>query len=197
MWIAVLVLACCVSDDADAGRLACGINSVTLALNYLGKSTDENTLRRLLPIERAPFSLKELEDAATQMGMKTRSYHWESPKTAKFLCPSILHIRGNSLDGPPDHFVVCFGETKAGLCVAEFPQHPTILSREKLEQIWDGDALYIENMDGAVIDQLDHGFRNRLIVIAIVGMLITTSTILLRRRYRDAMVSKLYRIVAR
>lgn len=158
--LSVMLLAMDERADSRLDRNACGLNSLALINTFLGASEGRGQLERLLPMSRAPFSYRDVEGAARHVGRKTYLVHWGSKSSATFACPAILHIRANQPTGPPDHFLACFGETAEGLVVAEFPHPPFILPRSKLEPLWDGDVLYVENPQGTVID----GLRRRVLV---------------------------------
>jgi ABC-type bacteriocin/lantibiotic exporter with double-glycine peptidase domain len=155
-WLALII----VTQNPEArdivyvDRNTCGLNSLSLVLAFLSSNPDQSELSDLLPIDKAPFSFEELDSAACRLGYKTSLVHWRSVHGASFDCPTILHIRSKRSSGVPDHFLACFGETSDGLFVAEFPYPPFILPRHRLEQIWSGDALYIEKPTGTVTDDL-------------------------------------------
>jgi len=142
------------SNDARADRDVCGLNSMTLVLAFLSGDPDQSELAGRLPLERAPSSLTDLDWSARGLGYETYLARWRSPAEAAFRSPTILHIRGNESSRVPDHFLACFGETAAGLCVAEFPGKPFILPRSRLERIWNGDVLYVDRPGGACISRL-------------------------------------------
>jgi len=144
------------SADARADRNACGLNSMTMALAFLSGDPDQGELARRLPLERAPFTLADLDSAARSLGYETYLARWRLPGEAVFGCPTILHIRGKESSRVPDHFLVCFGETAAGLCVAEFPGKPFVLPRRRLERIWDGDLLYVDRPGRTSISRFRH-----------------------------------------
>jgi ABC-type bacteriocin/lantibiotic exporter with double-glycine peptidase domain len=150
----LMVLAVQDGDGTRTDRNLCGLNSLTLVLSFLSDDPHQEEIDKLLPIERAPFSLAELDSAARQLGYKTSLIHWNSVADAVFDCPAIIHLRARQTSTEPDHFVACFGETSEGLCLAEFPSPPFMLPRHRLDRFWDGDVLYIEKPNGKVVESL-------------------------------------------
>lgn len=175
--------------DARADRKVCGRNGLGLVLAHLGAPTDFARLDSLLPNDRAPFSFAEVEEAARTAGRRTHLVRWKRPGEADFRGPSILHLRMGKSSTEADHFLACFGETSEGLCVAEFPNKPFFLPRHRLEQIWDGDVLYIDNGDGATIDRLilERNVRRLTLGLCVVVTLLVIARSL-RRVYRARVV---------
>jgi ABC-type bacteriocin/lantibiotic exporter with double-glycine peptidase domain len=158
------------------------LNSLTLLLAFLSGDSDQSELTQLLPIERAPFSLLELESAARAQGFETELARWRWPKEAALTCPAILHVRGKDSSTAPDHFLASFGETADGLCVAEFPKKPFILPRRRLEQIWRGDVLYIDRPGRTPITELRRGalLDTACLVFGLGSVIFLSSTVIYR-----------------
>ena len=168
------------SDDVRADRDACGLNNLTLVLAYLSGDPDQPGLAQLLPLKRAPFSLAELELAAHSLGYDTELARWRRPKQASFRCPAILHIRRSESSTAPDHFLACFGESADGICVAEFPRPPLILSRRRLERVWDGDLLYVDRPGRTAITELRRGafLDTACLVLSVSSVLLLSSMLI-------------------
>ena len=179
----IILLGLGFTDEIRADREVCGLNCLVLIDQFLqdGKNYEEIVAR--LPVEKAPFSLHELQQAAEQIGYNAWIVKWQDVNEATFECPSILYIKGKNDSLGLDHFIPCFGETSQGLCFAEFPGRPAILNKSRLPTIWQGDMLYIEGAHGNVVNSLKASiqwnwyFKLSFVVTAAValGILLTRS----------------------
>jgi ABC-type bacteriocin/lantibiotic exporter with double-glycine peptidase domain len=141
------------NSDTRVDDKVCGMNSLMLGAAYVN-DIDPDQVRDLLDPERAPFSLQDLDQAARQLQLRTALWRWRDKRLARFDCPAILHIRASENSTECDHFIVCFGHNGEKLCVADYPRHPSLVSREWVLRFWDGDALYLDRANGTQIAAL-------------------------------------------
>jgi len=163
-FILCLVAAVSGLDDARLDRDMCGLNSLAVVSAFVQKNPNRSIFDHLLPAEKAPFSLAELERAAGELGLKTYLATWSSKSQARFECPGILHVRARPDSKSPDHFVACMGMTDDKVCIVDFPSAPRLVARDDLLAAWEGDVLYIQGSDGRVIDTLTWESRWRTLV---------------------------------
>ncbi len=157
----------------------CGRNGLGLALTFLDGTFHSEALDELLPSNRAPYSMADLERASHALGKRTFAAHWTRIGEATLDGPVILHVRSNPSTLQPNHYLVCFGETAMGLCVVDYPRQPFLLQRHQLTDTWDGDALYIDNGDGATINRLR---REMFIRWAILAACAAAAVVVIGRR---------------
>lgn len=170
-----------------ADRNVCGSNSLLAIIYFLGGSMDRRKLDSLLPVEKAPFSMRQLNDAAVHLGYITEAYHFENKNKISFEHPAILHIKKKDTSMSPDHFMACVGETTEGLVVVDFPRDPFLLDRQRLFQIWDGDALFIVQSKNKKYELMyfleSNGFVFGIAFVAIASVLPTINVF---RKSRNA-----------
>jgi ABC-type bacteriocin/lantibiotic exporter with double-glycine peptidase domain len=128
---------------SDVKREQCGKYSLSLAANYLNGEHGQEVWDQLLPSDRAPFSLADLESAARQAGLDTLLVQWADPSAADLRDVCILHVKASESSVQPDHFVTCFGTDRSAVLLGDYPNTPSWVSRDKLRRYWSGTALYI------------------------------------------------------
>ncbi len=159
------ILVCSLNtDEARSDAKICGLNSLYLVARYLDEDKQLGPLEQLLPTNKAPFSMAELDNAARSLGFNTSARHFMKKESVDFPSPAILHLRIKEDATQPDHFLACFGENSDGLIVAELPQEPFVIPRYRLLEIWDGDILYISNRPGFA--------KPTLVVVGLVALLV-------------------------
>jgi Peptidase C39 family len=178
-------------DEVLTAKNMCGPNNLALVIAYLDGGSHDQRLEDNLKKGNSPYSLSELEGISRRMGYKTLTLHWQVPADARFDCPAILHVRNDHSAERPNHFIACFGKTKGGVCVADFPGRPRIVSDSHLQRIWDGDLLYLDRPDGRSLNALEPGWSFRFervqpillwtLFLAAVGLLAVRIVDLLRR----------------
>jgi len=131
------------SADYRIDRNVCGRVSLMCVLHFVSGKSYDLELQRLLPDERAPFSIAEIEVAARTLGFETRLVKWATPSQATFPCAAVVHVRTKTASANPDHFVACYGESAGGLCIGNFPAQPFVISRSQFNEFWSGYALYV------------------------------------------------------
>lgn len=166
-------------DSTRADAQVCGANSLALAAAYVA-DIHASDIYSLLSAERAPFSLGDLEDAARKAGLRSSVLRWKNKEAARFHCPAILHVRGQSSSTQCDHFIVCFGESEEFLCVADYPRPPTLVPRDHVFEYWEGDALYVDDATGRRITHLQinsQDFTRQLALVAIAVCVVALAAI--------------------
>ncbi len=132
-----------VAAGVEVQPKSCGRYAIAIAADFLGYRAPEGYWERRLPGERAPFSLSELEAAATEAGLVTLPVQWTDPAAADLSLPCVLHVKATETSDRPDHFVTCFGSDGSFVCLGDYPGMPLMVPREHLMRYWSGTALYV------------------------------------------------------
>lgn len=143
----------------------CGLHSVALVVNSL-KESDHltwNELCELLPPDRAPFSLSQIEFAAHKLGFETLALEWPDGVRPSFPCPAILQLFTPAGDS---HFITCFGELGGNVVLADFPGPVQIVPFEHLSAKWRGVTLYVSRRDDSRLKVLNLNSETRRSCIA-------------------------------
>jgi predicted double-glycine peptidase len=172
-------------SDNRVDRNVCGRISLMSVLHFVSGNSHAEELGHLLPNERAPFSMAEIEAAARTLGYQTRLMSWSSKTQAAFPCPAVVHVRARGTSGSPDHFIACFGETAGGLCVGDFPLPPFSVSREDFNDYWAGHTLYIDQPRSLRMHLLGSPLWMRLLAVD-VGALVLAACLIRRPASRCA-----------
>ncbi|QDU64112.1 hypothetical protein Pan216_50010 [Planctomycetes bacterium Pan216] len=130
------------SAARDDGR--CAVESFRDSLALLGAFPNDQEVMRFFPDGGEPFSLADVDFAATSMGFQTLAVRWDQVELAEFPCPAILHVRRRPDSGKSDHFVVCAGRDGDNLCIINYPGTPQIVSIDSLGRRWSGVAMYLD-----------------------------------------------------
>lgn len=107
--VAVLGIATSVEGDEVASNARCGPNVVYIYANLLGRQTSERDIDSLFAVnnERG-FSLQELEEALTSLGLQVRVIHCSMAVLKDLPVPFIAHLQ-RDLSEMMGHYVVVVG----------------------------------------------------------------------------------------
>jgi ABC-type bacteriocin/lantibiotic exporter with double-glycine peptidase domain len=132
----------------------CGRHAIALVTSFVTGEEPSQVWDHLLPVDRAPFSLSELEQAAREAGFDTALVRWSDFNAAVLDCPCILYIKTSRYSAQPDHFIACLGSKDSAVCLADYPRWPSWVARENLRDVWSGVVLYVDRPGSSTLARL-------------------------------------------
>lgn len=123
--------------------VACGPSCLSMVCRLNGHPLTDQQLRAVLGADlHRETSLRELAEAAHELGLSTRAVSLDPGNPALAPLPMIARFKG--LRGVSEnHFVVLLGRSDDGIQVIDYPGEPRRFPVETIARHWDGIGLYV------------------------------------------------------
>jgi ABC-type bacteriocin/lantibiotic exporter with double-glycine peptidase domain len=148
----------------------CGPRSLTICGEALGVVESAARIETCLPPTGQPFSLKEIQQAARQLGLDTRAVQWTAAP-ADFTWGTAAAVLPIQRPGQSPHFVALLAVHGEAMTLLDDPHPPVVISATDLRTRWgwDGSALYIARDSAAWREVLPRSRTSGSLLLYVAG----------------------------
>jgi ABC-type bacteriocin/lantibiotic exporter with double-glycine peptidase domain len=177
--IRTVLLVPLVQHQGEPINPSCGQHCVYIAARVLACDFPLSRLHSLVPLDGAPRSLAELQNAVKELGLVCEPVEWPRDGIPLVVSPTIIHVvvKGHR---EPHHFVIALPYDMERVVLVDHPQAPIVVPWEEIHRIWTGRVLHIAknrselaSVRSAVLYGRLHRLVSWWLLISVVCLLVT------------------------